>query len=155
MSIKKAGIILSSLVLVVIIVLITIKGFSINKKVEDVNTEDNKQKQEVSIEPSTGTNSNINSNSTGAPSFKEVVDPTLNELASINALVSSKKAFITNDNSYIYSVGVLVPNGEEFTIVNYYCPKKVYDSVSMGDSVKVDYQLDDSGRISIYSINRQ
>lgn len=87
-------------------------------------------------------------------SFIEIGEPVLGESITVNALVSSKKSYLVDGKSYAYSIGVLLPNEDGYDIVNYYCPKKTYDAISSGESIKVDYQVDESGKVSINSISK-
>lgn len=103
----------------------------------------------------TSNSNGVSSNSTNSNnSFIEIGEPVLGESITVNALVSSKKSYLVDGKSYAYSIGVLLPNEDGYDIVNYYCPKKTYDAVSSGESIKVDYQVDESGKVSINSISK-
>lgn len=103
----------------------------------------------------TSNSNRVSSNSTNSNnSFIEIGEPVLGESITVNALVSSKKSYLVDGKSYAYSIGVLLPNEDGYDIVNYYCPKKTYDAISSGESIKVDYQIDESGKVSINSISK-
>ena len=103
----------------------------------------------------TSNSNGVSSNSTNSNnSFIEIGEPVLGESITVNALVSSKKSYLVDGKSYAYSIGVLLPNEDGYDIVNYYCPKKTYDAISSGESIKVDYQVDESGKVSINSISK-
>lgn len=103
----------------------------------------------------TSNSNGVSSNSTNSNnSFIEIGEPVLGESITVNALVSSKKSYLVDGKSYAYSIGVLLPNEDGYDIVNYYCPKKTYDAISSGESIKVDYQIDESGKVSINSISK-
>lgn len=86
--------------------------------------------------------------------FQEQSESTLQltDKVETNGLVSSKKVYKFKD-SYIYGIEIviLVDEGEEVTS-QYFCPYKTYSSVKVGDTLKVSYQKDASGSVSIYSI---
>ena len=103
----------------------------------------------------TSNSNGVSSNSTNSNnSFIEIGEPVLGESITVNALVSSKKSYLVDGKSYAYSIGILLPNEDGYDIVNYYCPKKTYDAISSGESIKVDYQIDESGKVSINSISK-
>lgn len=103
----------------------------------------------------TSNSNGVSSNSTNSNnSFIEIGEPVLGESITVNALVSSKKSYLVDGKSYAYSIGILLPNEDGYDIVNYYCPKKTYDAISSGESIKVDYQVDESGKVSINSISK-
>lgn len=212
MSMKKAGITIFSLLIMLIIILLTVRGCSISKKSEQKEVENSQaevvlqeknsstEKENIEedeedkvSEDSKNTSSNTskngieedenadvgssaenleasvsqntdgvssNSNNSSAVSgvtdntFIEIGEPVLGESITVNALVSSKKSYLVDGKSYAYSIGVLLPNENGYEIVNYYCPKKTYDAVSSGESIKVDYQVDEKGKVSINSISK-
>lgn len=208
MSMKKAGITIFSLIIMIIIILLTVRGCSITKKAEEnsvqkespevvLQGENNTTEKETSkdddvknkvesdekstsnssntgvekdktssvgtaeekVEPSTNSENaevgNIDTNNIGsADLFMEVDEPSLGSSSTIDALVSGKKSYLVENKSYAYSISIIIPNEGKYNIVDYYCPKKTYDAVSTGESIKVEYQLDDSGNISISSISK-
>lgn len=209
MSIKKAGTIIFSLLIILIVILLTIKGCSFSKNTkenssknispevvlqEEVSTakkeksnkdgtekSDDKSKSIPSNTPNKGVKEGENSNldevgdstdsadtklEKGSPSkddkniedgsnlFKVVEEPTLGGSTVVDALVSGKQSYMVEEKSYAYSIGLIIPNGGNYNIINYYCPKKTYDAVKVGESVKVDYQLDSNNIISILSISK-
>ena len=197
MSMKKAGITIFTLIMMVIIILLTVRGCSFSKKSEenvpqnshpevvlqgeDSNSDkeaiDNNgyknQVQNTEKSPSKGENTVVEEdknaeiekveeveeveNAKGEKSqsvFAEIDEPSLGGNNSVNALVSSKKSYLVDGKSYAYSLSIVMPGKDNYNIVNYYCPKKTYDAVSAGDSVKVDYQVDKNGAISINFISK-
>lgn len=194
---KKAGITIFSLIMMVIVILLTVRGFTLEKKSEE-NVSQNKQPEVVLQEENTSSekeaidtdgdknqvqntekspsngekieveqdkkaevekDENIKEveNSEGGKSqtvFAETDEPSLGGNNSVNALVSSKKSYLVDGKSYAYSLSIVLPGKDNYNIVNYYCPKKTYDAISAGDTVKVDYQLDKNGAVSINFISR-
>lgn len=85
--------------------------------------------------------------------FAEVADPVLSEIYSDFGMVVGKHIYVKG-GSYIYGVNVSVVINESSVMAEYFCPRKTYEGLSSGDSLKVQYQLDSTGNISIYSISR-
>lgn len=107
------------------------------------DTENSAKKEEPSLEEK----------GSGVGVFKEKV-PTLGENKVVNALVSSKKSYLVDGKFYTYTLSIVLPGNESYNIVDYFCPKKTYDAVKAGDTVKIDYQLDKSGAVSINFISK-
>lgn len=182
MSMKKAGIIVFSILIMLIILLLTVRGCTLSKKNNDSQVKNNVSLQtSTSEEKEVSVNKNnlevSNKNSVNSDDFKsqdnnvdyvksdsnddtkntllEVEEPELGDVVSSDALISSKKVYIIG-NSYVYSLGILIPkeNEEGYNIVSYYCPKKTYSVVNVGESIKVSYQTDNKGLVSIVSISK-
>ena len=123
--------------------------------IDEEETPSVESSRENSDSVNTSNSNGVSSNSTNSNnSFIEIGEPVLGESITVNALVSSKKSYLVDGKSYAYSIGVLLPNEDGYDIVNYYCPKKTYDAISSGESIKVDYQVDESGKVSINSISK-
>ena len=133
---------------------------SINKGVEDSEKADtgigaekvessNSPKEDKDKETSEGGTSDL-----ADVSFEKIDEPILKNNEQIEALVAGKDSYILNEKSYAYSISIIFPKEGEYEIINYFCPKKTYDAVSSGESIKVDYQLDENGKISITSISK-
>lgn len=185
---KKAGITIFSLIMILVIILLTVRGCSLNKKTvetpkrgEGVNielqnnsshsgntsekegvsvnnpntTKDVTDKDTISGENKKGNLVNSDLGNTGEKdNFIEVENTSLSDSISVDALVSSKKTYLVNSEYYAYRVGLLLPHNEGYTIVNYYCPRKTFEAVDVGSSVKVEYQTDNEGAISIVSLSK-
>lgn len=108
---------------------------SSSKNVEDENT---------------STSSGVSSEGSG--SFREVKEPVLGDSRETTVLVSGKDSYLVDDISYTYSLSLIFPDEDKYSIVKYFCPKKTYDAVKSGDSLKVTYQLDSEGTLSITSV---
>lgn len=80
--------------------------------------------------------------------------PTLGEVLETSVVVSGKEVYRLEGATYVYSLNLIFPNGEGYDIIKYLCSKKTYDAVAQGDTIKVSYQLDESGAISISSISK-
>lgn len=97
---------------------------------------------------------NVSSDPKKVNEFEEQINPDvqLSDKVDSNGLISSKKVYKFN-GSFIYGVEIIVLAGdsEELTC-QYFCPYKTYSSVNVGDTVKVSYQKDADGVVSIYSI---
>lgn len=197
MSMKKAGIAIFTLIIMVIIILLTVRGCSFSKKTEEKTPQNNQpevvlqgenpssdkeginndgdktQVQNTEKSPSNGEKTNVEEDKNAKVDkveeieevenakeeksqtvFAEIDEPSLGGNNSVNALVSSKKSYLVDGKSYAYSLSIVIPGKDNYNIVNYYCPKKTYDAVNAGDSVKVDYQMDKNGAISINFISK-
>lgn len=197
MSMKKAGITIFTLIIMVIIILLTVRGCSFSKKskenvpqnsppevvlqgeVSDSDKEainndgDKNQVQNTEKSPSEGEKTEVEKdknakvekvdkneevenaeNEKSQLVFAETEEPSLGGNNTVNALVSSKKSYLVDGKSYAYSLSIVLPGNDNYNIVDYYCPKKTYDAVSAGESVKVDYQVDKNGAISINFISK-
>ena len=207
---KKAGITIFSLIIMLVVILLTVRGCSFSKKTDEKDTEkiqnevvlqgeNNSPKKEESnikedekpssnaensplnginngveedekadkgnsaekVETNNGVSSNNKEESNKGGTFdlsdislEKIEEPILKENQQIDALIAGKDSFILNGQSYAYSISIIFPRDGEYEIVNYFCPKKTYDAVNTGESIKVDYQLDESGKISITSISK-
>lgn len=72
-----------------------------------------------------------------------------------DALVSSKKMYLLDDSSYVYSLELLFPVGSEYRTVKYLCSVASWNSVSMNESISVEYGLDDHGRVIILGLAKK
>lgn len=181
------------LCLVVLILIVTVRGCSVEKTVnsaqteEPVKTEATEPIQAASNMPSSEVNfsendpengSSVSSpveNSTTANTMvsteehfttptteessnssdswiNEVADPVLSEQRSAMGMVIGKHTYVAND-SYVYGVTISLIVNEDSVMVNYFCPRKTYESLKSGDSLSVVYQVDSNGRISVSSIS--
>lgn len=97
-------------------------------------------------------NSTINSGINLSP----VREPVFSESGSAVAKIVSKDIF-ESGISYVYSVKIAfagVSEGSAYSGVRYFCPRKTFDALSLGDEVNVEYDLDESGIISIVSMSK-
>lgn len=84
----------------------------------------------------------------------EVQELALNEEVNATGLVSSKVVYRV-DNSYLYEVKIITLKGDNDSITcKYYCPKKTWDALVVGDSVSITYQTDTNGNTSVTSISK-
>lgn len=105
--------------------------------------------------------SNVSSNSTSQNSNKgnsptnleEVSEPVLSDIVTTKGLISSKHVYKLDD-TYVYGVKILTLQGEESVTCKYFCPKKTWDALIVGDSVSVSYQVDSIGSTSVVSISK-
>jgi len=116
------------------------------EKVENKNTASASKKEETS---------NGGTSESGKLGIEKVDEPVLKGINETEALVSGKSSYMLDGKSYVYSIKIILPQGEGFDIIDYFCPKKTYDAVSSGESIKLDYQVDEEGRISINSISKK
>lgn len=166
MSIKKAGLVIFTLLIILIIVLLTMKGCSIEKKSEqnvsqnnvseEVMGSSNQNSNQEKVNLEVGESSKVETPKEGsANNFVEISGGTLlGGIKQVDALVSSKKTYLVDDKSYAYSLALVIPSNDEYKIVNYYCPKKTYDAIMSGEVVKVDYYVDNNGVIAVDSISK-
>lgn len=166
MSIKKAGLTIFTLLIILIILLLTMKGCSIEKKSEQNvsqnniseevigSSNQNSNKEKVNLEVGKGS-SEETSKEGGTNNFVEISEGALlGSMKQVEALVSSKKTYLVDDKSYAYSLALVIPSNDEYKIINYYCPKKTYDAVMSGEVVKVDYYMDNNDVIAVDSISK-
>ena len=94
-------------------------------------------------------------NNMSGEGITEVAEPVLGEVYETTGMVSSKKIYNVNNNSYAYVVSLVLLTGEnETTSVEYFCPRKTFDALNTADSVVVQYQVDSNGIVSIASVSR-
>lgn len=87
--------------------------------------------------------------------LREVAEPILGDVYETTAMVSSKKVYNFNDESYAYAITLVLLTGEnETTTVDYLCPRKTFDALSTADTVTVQYQMDSNGVVSISTVSR-
>lgn len=102
-----------------------------------------------------GSNINKNNTFTEEEGMVQVAEPSLGNARTTTAMVSSKQVYKINDSSYAYSVNLVILTGTNTTVtVEYFCPRKTYDAIVIGDSLSVEYQMDSFGAISISSVSR-
>lgn len=125
-----------------------VKENSIGVQEETVQKEDNIEHKEDTKEGSIEEDSySLN--------VSEVSEPVLGDVLDSSAMVLSKKIYSVNNESYAYAVNLALLIGSDETVtVRYFCPKKTYDALGMGDNVVVQYQVDSSGIISIGSVSK-
>jgi len=86
-------------------------------------------------------------------SLVEVQEPVLGEPITSSGVVSGKSIYYVKD-SYLYEVRLILVMGNDQNIFcSYYCPRKTWDALATGDSLKVTYQMDSLGGISITTIS--
>lgn len=113
------------------------------------------QSQQDSDSESQNTSNNKTSSSPEGISITEVSDPVLSDVIESSGMVSSKNIYLSNGGSYVYSINLLVLQGDDsYATVEYFCPKTTYDAVTTGDTLIVSYQSDSNGNISINSVAR-
>ena len=89
--------------------------------------------------------------------FKVEKSISFEEKKTSNAIVSEKEIYKFRDSSYVYAIEFLLGDEkgkDSFKYVEYFCPKKTYDNLEVGDSVEVSYGEDAEGRIGIFSVVR-
>lgn len=86
--------------------------------------------------------------------IEEVNEPVLSETISTSGLVSGKSVYKVG-NSYMYSVSLIVVTGNEKNVpCKYFCPKNTWDALNVGDTLKVSFQTDTNGNISVNTISK-
>lgn len=123
--------------------------------IPDSNTDSEVQSNKVSEPDTTEDTENETPVSTGID-LNKVSEPQLSDAVTVNAVVSSKSIFLSGEGSYVYQVDFLVITDEDgnYNTLSYYCPKTTYDALAQGDSVKVEYQTDSTGNVSVSSVSR-
>lgn len=113
------------------------------------------QSQQGSVSESQNITNNETSGSSEGLSITEVNEPVLSDVIESSGMVSSKNIYLSNGGSYVYSINLLVLQGDDsYATVEYFCPKTSYDAVTTGDTLIVSYQSDSNGNISISSVAR-
>lgn len=90
-----------------------------------------------------------NENSDGTLTL--LAEPSLSKLYEAKGIVSSKKVYKVG-NSYVYCLNVAMLSGDGTVNIQYFCARKPYDQVFVGQSFTVQYQVDSENNISIYSL---
>ena len=103
---------------------------------------------EVTIEPKATLEASEND-------FHEVSEPSLGEVGEVSSMISAKRVYKINGNSYVYGIELVVLRKDgDADKVMYFCPRGTYDALQVGDSVRISYQMDSEGSISIVSMSR-
>lgn len=82
---------------------------------------------------------------------KDELNSTINKTS---VVVSGKGIYKVDDLSFTYCLNLIFPNGEDFCVVKYFCSKKSYDAVSVGDTITAEYQTGRKGLISVRTITK-
>lgn len=103
---------------------------------------------EVTVEPKATPEASEND-------FHEVSEPSLGEVGEVSSMISAKRVYKINGNSYVYGIELVVLRKDgDADKVMYFCPRGTYDALQVGDSVRISYQMDSEGSISIVSMSR-
>lgn len=180
-SMAKAGISLFSIIIILIIILLTVRSCSVRKKEEVSNPPSseivsnselgNSEVEEKVKEPSNKKDEKIESEvgienkekdkdiekegtSNSDTGFVKIEGVDLGESLEADMLVSGKSIYKVGESSIAYSIDLVVPLEEGYSVVKYFCPKKTYDALKSGGSVKATYQVDKNGLISITSLSK-
>lgn len=163
-SVKKSGILLFILLVIIMLILLMFKSITIERKSPNTNTtvqeevkEPSKKeevKEEKQVEEEKDVVRVVDRDSIGELDLLEVAEPELGVLVEADALVGKKYIYTLGGSSYVYSIELIISMDDDIRRVQYLCSKKSYDSLSSGGSVKVSYQVDKSGGISISSISK-
>lgn len=114
-------------------------------------TVEEKQSEIVKEEPK----KEVSSTTPEEGSMVIVSDPSLGDVHETSAMVSSKSIFKVDGTSYAYTMDLVILKGnDDYSAVKYFCPRKTFDALSEGDSIKVSYQLDSNGVVSITSVSK-
>lgn len=71
-----------------------------------------------------------------------------------SVMVSGKNTYLSDRGYYVYSLGLVIPSEYDLVKIEYFCSRKVYDTLNMGDTVVADYSIDSNGYISVNGISR-
>lgn len=134
----------------------SVKNEVVNKSEKNNDTEEDFGGFQDEDETNKGSNMNnnqqVNEDNHG---LERVAEPSLSNAKTSTAMVSSKNVYKLNETSYAYAVNLVILTGENTTInVEYFCPRKTYDAIALGDSLNVEYQTDSFGLVSISSVSR-
>lgn len=132
--------------------------FKVNSNTNN-NGSDTQETGSDSVEPVNGSNADTQETDSDSiePVESSVVlrvdEPKLGELKTTAGMVSNK-GVLKIENSYCYCINFIVPtNSGGYGEVVYYCPKSTYDKVTVGSTLNIDFQYDESGSISVESIH--
>ena len=139
----------------------TTEGISDETENSDVDTEksavSDTEKVVPSTEESVASESSEIASSTDESNSTELLEvgtPSLGSEEQTSVIVSGKQVYTLDNSSYVYTVSLIFPNGEDYEVVKYFCSKRTYDGVSQGETVNVTYQRDANGLISITTISK-
>lgn len=86
-------------------------------------------------------------------SFNEVAEPVLSEPVTTTGIISGKMVYKLGSD-YVYSVSLIVVTGSDKHIVcKYFCPRKSWDAIKVGDGVSVTLQMDTDSNVSITTMS--
>lgn len=109
---------------------------------------------EVSSEVSDETEETV-SESNGYIEMKKVDGyADLVETLESDVIISSKNLYLLDSGVYAYSLGLIVPFGGDYKIIDYMCSLSSWNSVDSGETVHIGYGVDSSGNILITSISK-
>lgn len=179
---KGIALMITGLGIVLIILIFTLHSCTVEKRLNDTNTKESGKTAVVETNkptPSGGseatdfsenpavidvpassgpveTTSKNNENPQGGNSntgsgLQQVAEPSLSAVSEATGMVKSKKIYHI-EASYMYCINIAMIAGDDTTDVYFYCGKKAYDAVYPGQSVKVSYQVDSEGNISVYAV---
>lgn len=130
-------------------------NIGVNKLNNTENVAENNRTTSDSSEEANSTKNTGSSVNTGVVSsrLKSVEYPVFSSNGSTTGIVESSYAYLI-DGSYVYRVNIIVMLEDGSRIVSYFCPEKTYCSLSKGDALNVEYNLDEGSNISIVSISK-
>ena len=164
-SSAKVGLAVFGGILILVVFLVSVKSCTVTKKeVSNVdstksqvgtNIGDNKKESSKTEGSKKEVNTTTEQSSVGGAGFREVEAPKVGGSTEVSVMVSSKKSYLVGNGYYIYSISLVFPsNNDSLITVDYFCSRKVYDSLKIGDTVMADYSKDSKGYISINGISR-
>lgn len=179
LSTKKIAFMLAGVVFIIMIVVISIMSCSKKDEVQnqselvsqvDDNYVQNKEKTQEGVEERDEVKdaedpmgnddvenvSNVDGNKDKNNAVIEVENIPVGNISDCESLISDKKYFIINDSTYVYALSLLMPIGKdgEYSVIDYFCSKATFDDVHEGESLKVQYSKDGSGRVAIMGISK-
>lgn len=80
-----------------------------------------------------------------------VKEPVLDEVYAMEAVIEAKNVYRVG-SSYVYSVNMSIEGLENH--IGYYCPRKTYDALVVGDIVSVEFQMDNNDTVSVVSVSK-
>lgn len=147
LSFKTVGVLIAVALVVIAIVLLGVRRFSINKKTNvDTNTSTNVNEQPVA---------DI-SQPIGGTTLKEVPSDTVinyngNVLENEGSIHNKVKYLLDGQVIYCLEISIGMQNTQS---IHYFCGYNVYDSVSIGDVVTVSYQQVSDTCYSVNTISK-
>ena len=109
---------------------------------------------ETEVESNSESDTGYSSEESGCKEIVGVGEPVLGEIYDISAIVSGKSVYSIDNESYAYTLNIIIPAGDEYKVVNHFCSKKIYDGVNTGETVQVSLQFSEEGLISILTITK-
>ena len=120
----------------------------------NLQTDISSESSETEVESSSESDIGYSDEESGYKEIVGVEEPVLGEIYDISAIVSGKSVYSIDNESYAYTLNIIIPAGDEYKVINHFCSKKIYDGVNTGETIQVSLQFSEEGLISILTITK-